>query len=129
MPISKVCCIGAGYVGGPTCSVIAFKCPDIQVNVVDISQPRIDAWNSDNLPIYEPGLYEIVKQVRGKNLHFSTNVEAAVEAADLIFISVNTPTKTFGVGKGRAPDLKYIESAARKIAEATKSPKIVVGFS
>ena len=126
MPISKVCCIGAGYVGGPTCSVIAFKCPDIQVNVVDISQPRIDAWNSDNLPIYEPGLYEIVKQVRGKNLHFSTNVEAAVEAADLIFISVNTPTKTFGVGKGRAPDLKYIESAARKIAEVTKSPKIVV---
>ena len=106
--------------------MIAFKCPDIQVDVVDISKPRIDAWNSENLPIYEPGLYEIVKEVRGKNLHFSTNVETAIEAADLIIISVNTPTKTFGVGKGRAPDLKYIESAARKIAEVTKTPKIVV---
>lgn len=126
MPISKVCCIGAGYVGGPTCSVIAYKCSEIQVTVVDISQSRINAWNSDDLPIYEPGLFEIVSKVRGKNLFFSTDVEAAIESADLIFISVNTPTKTFGVGKGRAPDLKYVESAARKIAEVATTPKIVV---
>lgn len=126
MPISKVCCIGAGYVGGPTCSVIAYKCPEIQVTVVDISQSRINAWNSDDLPIYEPGLFEIVSKTRGKNLFFSTDVESAIESADLIFISVNTPTKTFGVGKGRAPDLKYVESAARKIAEVATAPKIVV---
>ena len=126
MSVKKVCCIGAGYVGGPTCSVIAYKCPEIQVTVVDISKQRIDAWNSDSLPIYEPGLFEIVKEVRGKNLFFSTEVEAAITEADLIFISVNTPTKTFGVGKGRAPDLKYVESAARKIAEVAKTPKIVV---
>ena len=126
MPVSKVCCIGAGYVGGPTCAVIAYKCPDIQVTVVDISQPRIDAWNSEELPIYEPGLYEMVKEVRGKNMFFSTDVASAIESADLIFISVNTPTKTFGVGKGRAPDLKYVESAARKIAEVATAPKIVV---
>lgn len=126
MPVSKVCCIGAGYVGGPTCSVIAYKCPEIEVTVVDISRERIDAWNSDQLPIYEPGLYEIVREVRGKNLFFSVDVASAVQAADLIFISVNTPTKTFGVGKGRAPDLKYVESAARKIAEVASAPKIVV---
>ena len=126
MPVKKVCCIGAGYVGGPTCSVIAHKCPEIQVTVVDISKQRIDAWNSDSLPIFEPGLFEIVKEVRGRNLFFSTEVETAITEADLIFISVNTPTKTFGVGKGRAPDLKYVESAARKIAEVAKTPKIVV---
>lgn len=126
MPVRKICCIGAGYVGGPTCSVIAYKCPEIQVTVVDISEARIEAWNSDQLPIYEPGLYEVVKEVRGRNLFFSTDVESAIEAADLVFISVNTPTKTFGVGKGRAPDLKYVESAARKIAEVATTPKIVV---
>ncbi len=126
MPIRKICCIGAGYVGGPTCSVIAFKCPEIQVTVVDISQSRINAWNSDELPIYEPGLIEIVSKVRNKNLFFTTEADSAIESADLIFISVNTPTKTFGVGKGRAPDLKYVESAARKIAEVASAPKIVV---
>ena len=126
MPVTKVCCIGAGYVGGPTCSVIAYKCTEVQVTVVDISQSRINAWNSDDLPIYEPGLFEIVKKVRGKNLFFSTDVGTAIQEADLIFISVNTPTKTFGVGKGRAPDLKYVESAARKIAEVATAPKIVV---
>lgn len=126
MSVRKVCCIGAGYVGGPTCSVIASKCPDIQVTVVDISEERIRAWNSEALPIYEPGLYEIVQECRGKNLFFSTDVSRAIVEADLIFISVNTPTKTFGVGKGRAPDLKYVESAARKIAEVAKTPKIVV---
>jgi UDPglucose 6-dehydrogenase len=126
MPVTKICCIGAGYVGGPTCSVIAYKCREIEVTVVDISQPRIDAWNSEELPIYEPGLFEIVKEVRNRNLFFSTDVESAIKAADLIFISVNTPTKTFGMGKGRAPDLKYVESAARKIAEVATGPKIVV---
>lgn len=124
--VKNVCCIGAGYVGGPTCSVIAAKCPDIRVTVVDISQQRIDAWNTDNLPIYEPGLFEIVKKCRGKNLFFSTDVAKGIAEADLIFISVNTPTKTFGFGKGRAADLKYIESAARKIAEVATEPKIVV---
>ena len=93
---------------------------------MDLSQPRIDAWNSDTLPIYEPGLQEIVNKVRGKNLFFTTDTDTAIIEADLIFISVNTPTKTFGVGKGRAPDLKFVESAARKIAEIAKQPKIVV---
>lgn len=126
MSVKKICCIGAGYVGGPTCCVIASKCPDIQVTVVDISASRIAAWESDSLPIYEPGLSDILLKVRGKNLHFSTDVERGIVEADLIFISVNTPTKRFGVGKGRAPDLKFLESAARKIAEVAKAPKIVV---
>ncbi|XP_015748531.1 PREDICTED: UDP-glucose 6-dehydrogenase-like [Acropora digitifera] len=97
--IKAICCIGAGYVGGPTCSVIALKCPEINVTVVDLSKPRIDAWNSDKLPIFEPGLDDVVKQCRGKNLFFSTDIVSAVRDADLIFICVNTPTKTFGVGK------------------------------
>ena len=126
MSVKRVCCIGAGYVGGPTCSIIALKCPNIEVTVVDISQDRIDAWNTDKLPIYEPGLLDIVRSCRGKNLFFSTDVTKGITDADLIFISVNTPTKTFGVGKGRAADLKYIESAARKIAEVAKEPKIIV---
>lgn len=105
-PFRKICCIGAGYVGGPTCSVLALKCPDIQVTVVDRNEQRINQWNSDKLPIYEPGLEEIVKQCRGKNLFFSTDMVPALKEADLIFISVNTPTKTFGLGKGRAADLK-----------------------
>ncbi|CAH1238703.1 UGDH [Branchiostoma lanceolatum] len=124
--IRKICCIGAGYVGGPTCSVIAYKCPDIQVTVVDLSQSRIDAWNSDQLPIFEPGLQDLVENCRGRNLFFSTDVDKAIKEADLIFICVNTPTKTFGVGKGRAADLKYIESAARKIADVATGTKMVV---
>lgn len=126
MTVSRVCCIGAGYVGGPTCSLLALKCPQITVTVVDISQARIDQWNSDKLPIFEPGLDEVVKTARGRNLFFSTDVDKGIKEADLIFISVNTPTKTFGMGKGRAADLKYIESAARKIAEVAPSSKIVV---
>ncbi|KAE8749279.1 hypothetical protein FOCC_FOCC003986 [Frankliniella occidentalis] len=126
MPIKKICCIGAGYVGGPTCSVIALKCPDITVTVVDLSQQRIDQWNSDKLPIYEPGLDDVVRQCRGVNLFFSTDINTAIREADLIFISVNTPTKTFGNGKGRAADLKYVEGAARMIAEVADSSKIVV---
>ena len=102
----KICCIGAGYVGGPTMAVIALKCPDIEVVVVDISKPRIEAWNSDTLPIYEPGLDDVVKQCRGKNLFFSTEIDKAIEEADLVFVSVNTPTKKSGVGAGFAADLQ-----------------------
>ncbi|XP_004232174.1 UDP-glucose 6-dehydrogenase 2 [Solanum lycopersicum] len=122
----KICCIGAGYVGGPTMAVIALKCPKIEVVVVDISVPRITAWNSDTLPIYEPGLDDVVKQCRGKNLFFSTDVEKHVHEADIVFVSVNTPTKTRGLGAGKAADLTYWESAARMIADVSKSDKIVV---
>ncbi|XP_065061535.1 UDP-glucose 6-dehydrogenase-like [Rhopilema esculentum] len=124
--IKKIACIGAGYVGGPTCCVIAKKCPNIKVTVVDLSQERIDAWNSDELPIYEPDLFTLVKETRGRNLFFTTDIDGAIMEADLIFISVNTPTKTFGLGKGRAPDLKYIEAASRNIARVAKGKKIVV---
>ncbi len=127
--IKNICCIGAGYVGGPTMAVIALKCPDIKVNVVDLNEARIDAWNDenlDNLPIYEPGLAEVVGQCRGENLFFSTDVNNAIAEADAVFISVNTPTKTYGVGKGQAADLKYIELCARQIASVAKTPKIVI---
>lgn len=127
--IKTICCIGAGYVGGPTMTVIAHKCPEIKVTVVDINPERIARWNDDDLdqlPVYEPGLGELVGQTRGKNLFFSTDVEGAIEEADMIFISVNTPTKTYGKGKGQAADLKYIELSARTIAKASKSDKIVV---
>nr|KYP60380.1 UDP-glucose 6-dehydrogenase [Cajanus cajan] len=116
----KICCIGAGYVGGPTMAVIALKCPSIEVAVVDISKSRIAAWNSDQLPIYEPGLDGVVKQCRGKNLFFSTDVEKHVYEADIVFVSVNTPTKTRGLGAGKAADLTYWESAARMIADVSK---------
>ncbi|XP_031554440.1 UDP-glucose 6-dehydrogenase-like [Actinia tenebrosa] len=98
-PIKDICCLGAGYVGGPSCSVIALKCPDIQVTVADLSQQKIDAWNCDSLPIFEPGLAEVVKECRGRNLWFTTDINSAIKKADLIFICVNTPTKTFGLGK------------------------------
>jgi UDPglucose 6-dehydrogenase len=122
----KICCIGAGYVGGPTMAMIALKAPDIQVTVVDMNATRIAAWNSDTLPIYEPGLDDVVKQRRGKNLFFSTDVAGTIQAADIIFVAVNTPTKTYGVGAGRAADLRYIESVARTIAEVATTPKIIV---
>ena len=112
--IMKICCIGAGYVGGPTMAMIAHKCADHTVTVVDLNQARIDAWNSDELPIYEPGLDDVVKAARGTNLFFSTDVDTAIREADIIFISVNTPTKTYGVGSGRAADLRFIEKCARK---------------
>ncbi|RLC24204.1 MAG: nucleotide sugar dehydrogenase [Deltaproteobacteria bacterium] len=127
--IKTISCIGAGYVGGPTMAVIALKNPNIRVNVVDINPDKIKQWNSDNmddLPVYEPGLSDIVRQVRGKNLFFSTDIEKAIDEAEMIFISVNTPTKTYGVGKGMAADLKYVELCARQIAEVAKSDKIVV---
>ncbi len=122
----KICCIGAGYVGGPTMAMIAHKCKDHTVTVVDINQARIDAWNSDNLPVFEPGLDEIVQGSRGKNLFFSTDVDTAIREADMIFLSVNTPTKSYGVGAGRAADLRFIEKCARKIAEVAEDDKIVV---
>ncbi|XP_076150818.1 UDP-glucose 6-dehydrogenase [Alosa pseudoharengus] len=123
--IKKICCIGAGYVGGPTCSVIAQMCPKIRVTVVDVNESRIKAWNSDVLPIYEPGLSDVVFSCRGKNLFFSTDIDAAIKDADLVFISVNTPTKTYGMGKGRAADLKFIEACARRIVEMSDGYKIV----
>jgi UDPglucose 6-dehydrogenase len=129
MKITKICCIGAGYVGGPTMAVIARKCPQIQVTVVDLNEERIAAWNDenlDNIPIYEPGLDKIVGEARGRNLFFSTDVEKAIDEAQIIFISVNTPTKTYGKGKGMAADLKYIELCARQIAKIAKDDKIVV---
>ncbi len=122
----KICCIGAGYVGGPTMAMIASKCPDIRVTVVDVNPARIDAWNSDCLPVFEPGLEEIVMATRSKNLFFSTDIDQAIREADLIFISVNTPTKTFGVGAGKAADLQYVERCARRIASVADSDKIVV---
>ena len=129
MKIKNICCIGAGYVGGPTMAVIAQKCPEIDVTVVDINKERIAAWNDDdveNIPIYEPGLSAVVSEARGRNLFFSTDVERAIDKAEMIFISVNTPTKTYGLGKGMAADLKFIELCARQIAKVAKNDKIVV---
>lgn len=124
--MSNILCIGAGYVGGPTMAMIALKCPQHRVTVVDISAAKIDAWQSDKLPIYEPGLQEVVKQVIHRNLFFSTEVDRNIEEADIIFVSVNTPTKTFGHGAGRAADLQYWEKTARQIVECSSSSKIVV---
>lgn len=127
--IKNICCIGAGYVGGPTMAVIALKCPEIKVTVVDINEQRIADWNDDNLdnlPIYEPGLKEVVAEARGRNLFFSTDIDKAIDEAEMIFMSVNTPTKDYGKGKGMAADLKYIELCARQIAEVAKDDKIVV---
>jgi len=124
--LDRVCCIGAGYVGGPTMATIAKKCPDIVVTIVDLNETRIAAWNSDTLPIYEPGLSEVVQECRGKNLFFSTDVKKAIEDADIIFASVNTPTKTKGIGAGRAADLRFIESVGRTIAAHADRDKIVI---
>ena len=129
MNITKICCIGAGYVGGPTMAVIAQKCPHIKVTVVDLNEERIAKWNDpnvENIPIYEPGLSDVVKDARGRNLFFSTEVDKAIDEAEMIFISVNTPTKTYGSGKGLAADLKYIELCARQIGRVSKTDKIVV---
>ncbi|MFY7878259.1 MAG: nucleotide sugar dehydrogenase, partial [Pirellula sp.] len=122
----KICCIGAGYVGGPTMAMIAKQCPDIQVHVVDLNQARIDQWNSDVLPVYEPGLDEVVREARGRNLTFSSQVETAIRESNIIFIAVNTPTKSFGIGAGRAANLEFIEKCARQIAECSTRHKIVV---
>lgn len=124
--MTKILCIGAGYVGGPTMAMIAKKNTDVEVTVVDINQQRIDEWNSDNLPIYEPGLDEVVKEARGRNLFFSADVDKGIAESDIIFVSVNTPTKTFGHGAGCAADLQYWEKCARRILEVSTSDKIVV---
>jgi len=122
----KICCMGAGYVGGPTMAIIAKQCPKIRVCVCDLSQKQIDAWNTDDLPIYEPGLLDVVKECRGRNLFFSTDIKGEIQAADIIFISVNTPTKTQGIGAGRAANIKNCELCARTIAEVSTTNKIVV---
>tara|TARA_Y100001968_G_scaffold4286_1_gene3810 strand:- start:1605 stop:3008 length:1404 start_codon:yes stop_codon:yes gene_type:complete len=127
--IRKICCIGAGYVGGPTMSVIADKCPDLEVRVVDINKERIAAWNDsnlNNLPIFEPGLDQIILRSRGRNLFFSSDMESAIADADMIFISVNTPTKTKGLGAGKASDLSWVEASARQVAQYAKGHTIVV---
>ena len=129
MNVTSICCIGAGYVGGPTMAVIALKCPNIKVTVVDINKQRIAAWNHadlDQLPIYEPGLKEVVAEARGRNLFFSTDVEKAIEESQMIFMAVNTPTKTYGEGKGFAADLTFVEKCARQIAKVATSDKIVI---
>lgn len=122
----NILCIGAGYVGGPTMAMIAYKCPQHKVTIVDINPARIAQWNSDELPIYEPGLDEIVKAARGRNLFFNTDIEQGIKKSDIIFVSVNTPIKTFGEGAGVAADLQYWEKTAREILRCAESPKIVV---
>ena len=127
--IRNICCIGAGYVGGPTMAVIADRCPNIQVNVVDLNEARIVAWNDPDLsklPVYEPGLDVVVARARGRNLYFSTEVDAAIAAADMVFISVNTPTKSKGLGAGQASDLRWVEACARQVAQCAKGHTIVV---
>ncbi len=129
LEIKNICCIGAGYVGGPTMAVIADKCPEIQINVVDLNEKRIALWNDSNLsrlPIYEPGLDKIIERCRGKNLHFSTDIKKNISESDMIFISVNTPTKTKGIGAGKASDLKWIDICARQIAKYAVGNTIVV---
>jgi len=124
--MANILCIGAGYVGGPTMAVIAKNCPQHRVVVVDINEAKIAAWMSDNLPIYEPGLLDVVKVARGRNLFFSTEINKHIDEADIIFVSVNTPTKTFGRGAGKAADLQYWEKTARQIVENSSRSKIVV---
>ena len=127
--IKKICCIGAGYVGGPTMSVIADKCPDVEVRVVDINKQRIDAWNDSNLsklPIFEPGLDLIISRTRGRNLFFSTEMEKSISDADMVFISVNTPTKTKGLGAGQASDLSWVEASARQVSKYARGHTIVI---
>ena len=128
MTIKHICCIGAGYVGGPTMAVIAMKCPSIKVTVVDKDPDKINAWNGslEHLPVYEPGLSEVVGEARGRNLFFSTDIDGAIEAAEMIFMAVNTPTKTEGEGVGMAADLRYVEACAEQIGQVAKTDKIVV---
>ncbi len=122
----KILCIGAGYVGGPTMAMIALKCPQYKVTVVDINAERIAEWNSENLPIYEPGLYDVVEKTRNVNLFFNTDLENGIKESDIIFVSVNTPTKEFGAGEGMAADLQYWEATARQILQLSESSKIII---
>ena len=128
-PIKKICCLGAGYVGGPTMAVIADKCPNLEVIVLDINEERINDWNNinlDKLPVYEPGLRDVIQRVRGKNLFFSTEIESVISESQMVFISVNTPTKTKGFGAGYASDLKWVEASARQVARYSRNHTIVV---
>ncbi len=122
----NILCIGAGYVGGPTMAVMAKNCPEYRIVVADIDEKKIQSWQSGNLPIYEPGLAEVVRQALGRNLFFSSDISKGIDEADIIFVSVNTPTKTFGRGAGKAADLQYWEKTARQILEFSKTDKIVV---
>ena len=127
--IKNICCIGAGYVGGPTMAVFAFHCPDVKIYVSDINEERINAWNNNdisNLPIYEPGLDKLISRCRNKNLFFTTNINESICNADMIFLSVNTPTKSRGIGAGKASDLKWVEASTREIAKYSKGHTIVV---
>ncbi len=127
--IKNICCIGAGFVGGPTMAVMASKCPDLFFHVVDINKKRIEEWNNKDLsklPVFEPGLKEIIARTRNKNLFFSNKIKNAIESADIIFISVNTPTKTRGLGAGKSSDLKWVEACARQVAQFSKGDTIVV---
>ena len=127
--IRNICCIGAGYVGGPTMAVFAEHCKNLKIVVSDINEERIKLWNHNNttnLPIYEPGLEEIISNTRNKNLFFTTNIEESIENADMVFISVNTPTKTKGIGAGQASDLKWVEACARDVAKFSMGHTIVV---
>jgi UDPglucose 6-dehydrogenase len=122
----KILCIGAGYVGGPSMAMIAYKCSDYRITVVDTNPDRIDAWNSAELPVYEPGLDIIIKKTRGKNLFFAKDIENQIKENDIIFVSVNTPTKTYGAGADMAADLQYWEKTARQILKYSRSSKIVI---
>lgn len=127
--VKKICCIGAGYVGGPTMTVFAHNCPDIVFTVVDINSSKIDAWNNpdlSNLPVFEPDLDRLLKNCRGKNLFFSTEIAKSIAEADMVFLSVNTPTKENGIGAGKASDLKFIEESARQISKYSKNHTIIV---
>ena len=124
--MSNILCIGAGYVGGPTMAMIAKNCPEHTVTVVDINQERIERWNSNDLPIFEPGLLEVIQQTRGKNLFFHTDIAGAIAEADIIFVSVNTPTKKFGEGAGKAADLQYWEKTSRDILQNSRKPEVIV---
>tara|TARA_B100000886_G_scaffold340510_1_gene310648 strand:- start:3753 stop:5195 length:1443 start_codon:yes stop_codon:yes gene_type:complete len=129
MTITNICCIGAGYVGGPSMSVLAEKCPNLQIIVVDVNEEKIRQWNSqdiNDIPVYEPGLEEIIKETRGKNLHFSSDIRSAIAKSDMIFLCVNTPTKNKGFGAGQASDLKWIESCARQVANYSTKHTIVI---
>jgi len=128
MSIKNITCIGAGYVGGPTMAVIALKCPKIKITVVDSNSSKIDKWNGpiDNIPVYEPGLSDIIKKTRNKNLFFSPDIKSGIESAEMIFMAVNTPTKQIGEGAGMAADLKYVEACAKDIAKFSKNNKIVI---
>ena len=127
--IKNICCLGAGYVGGPTMAVLAEQCPQIKVTVVDLDKKKISLWNSKDMtkiPVFEPGLTDVLSKIRGKNLFFSSNIEKSIKEAELVFISVNTPTKTAGFGANYASDLKWVESSARQVAKFAKGHTIVV---